>query len=72
MILNLVFQIVSAFLVLLTYFVGAWDCSTNNVDNQCDTLFKYHLGEGKATTIVFGWNSLSQCEMAAASESKCW
>lgn len=58
--------------MLLTFFIGAWDCSTSDVDQKCDTLLTYHLGQGDDGYIQFGVNSLSACELASVDRSKCW
>lgn len=59
-------------LVILTVFIGAWDCSTSNPENLCDTLLTYHLEETQSKTLSFGWLSKSECEMGSTSTSKCW
>lgn len=45
LIANLAAQIFSIFLVIFTIFIGAWDCSSTNYDQKCDTLLTYHLGQ---------------------------
>ena len=59
-------------IVIFTIFIGAWDCSTSDLDQQCDTLLTYHLGQGENSYIQFGVNSLSACELASVDRSKCW
>ena len=72
LILNLCLQGFSMFLVILTMFVGAWDCNSVDRDHYCDWLLIYHLGQGQSEQIKFGVNSLSACEQAALDQSKCW
>ncbi len=61
LIVNVVIQILSSALVLITIFVGSWDCSTDGL-KYCDTMLEYHVGMGNNESVSFSYTTAQNCE----------